>query len=75
MQAADDHNTSTERSAHLQACAGYASTKSGGHTDALWFQVAQYVLAHGEQDGLRSMKMGVLLQHRPGPRGDLVDGL
>jgi hypothetical protein len=72
-QAADDHDASTERAAHFQACACHASTKSGGHPNALWFQVAQYVPAHGEQDGLRSMEVGFLLQHCPGLRGDLVD--
>jgi hypothetical protein len=37
--------------------------------------LAQYVLAHGEQDGFRSMKVRIPLQHRPGLRGDLVDDL
>jgi hypothetical protein len=75
MQTADDHHASAERTARFSARAADATAKAGGHTDALWLQEGQYMPAHGEQNGLRSMVVRFLLQHRCGLRGDLVDGL
>jgi hypothetical protein len=75
MQAADDHHPPVERATPFTTRAAHAPTKGGGHSQALWFQWVQHVPAHGEQDGLRSMQVRVLLKHRPGLRGDLVNGL
>jgi hypothetical protein len=48
VQRADDHHSSAQRPANLLLSITHATRKSSRHARALWMQIAQDVLAHGE---------------------------